>query len=51
LGGGLAYSISLGNLTVRRLRYGLSAAARQLDLTLRWAVTPKDAREVVVELV
>jgi hypothetical protein len=36
---------------VRRLRDGLNAAAKQLDLTLRWAVTPKGAHEVVVELV
>jgi len=51
LEGGVAYAIALRGISARRMRRGLNKAAEQLDLKLHWAVMPKDAKELVVELV
>ena len=48
--GGVAYAIAPNGTTARALRVNLNRAARQLDLSLRWAKLPKDAKELIVEL-
>lgn len=48
--GGRAYALPVNGTTPRALRVNMGRAAKALGLKLRWAKTPKDAAEIVVEL-
>lgn len=48
--GGVAYAISVNGASARALKVNLNRAAKELDLPLRWAHVPKDAKELIVEL-
>lgn len=49
--GGVAYAIPVnGTVTGRGMRARLNRAAKQLDLSLRWAKLPKNAPEIIAEL-
>jgi transposase len=46
--GGFAYAVALQGSSARRVRWAFNKAAAEVDLKLRWAVMPKDARQLVL---